>query len=260
MIDRAEKRTPADATQLYTNKAGIYGQHRPEYNPEAISTFQAAVGLPRCTIVLDTGSGTGLLTRHLLKHYETVYALEPSANMQAVAAAKLGEHPGFKPLTAPAERIPLSNQSVDLIAAGQAIHWFQPEAALVEFQRIAKPGAWLLLAYIKSRDEALNQALGTIFTEENGLMPLSEQPPSDLVPKSFYFAGGEFETQQFPHNHPETWECFLGGMATAAFAPNLDHPLYGNFIQAARKVFEQFSKDGILDWKIATEISYGCLE
>ena len=108
-------------------------------------------------------------------------------------------------------------------------------------------------------DEVLNQALSTIFTEENGLMPVSEQPPSDLAPKSFYFAAGEFETQQFPHSKPETWESFLGGIATAAFAPDKNHPRYGKFIQATRKVFERFSKDDILNWEIATEISYGTL-
>jgi len=248
-----------DSTQLYTQKAKIYAQHRPDYAPEAFAGFRAAIDLPRHVIVLDAGSGTGMLTRHLLGYFDTVYALEPSSEMQALAEAELGEHPGFKRLDSPAESIPLPSQSIDLIAAGQAIHWFQPEAALVEFQRITKPGGWLLLAHIKSMDEALNQALSTIFTEENGLMPLSEQPPSDLVPKSFYFAGGEFETKQFPHSKPETWESFLGGIGTAAFAPDQNHPRYGKFIQASRKVFERFSKDGILDWKIATEISYGRL-
>ncbi len=248
-----------DSTRLYTNKAVIYAQSRPDYAPEAFTAFQEVVKLPPQSVVLDVGSGTGMLTRHMLDHYETIYALEPTTEMRLIAEGDLNNHPGFHSLDGKAEDIPLPDHSVDLIAVGQAIHWFQPEMTLSEFQRIAKSETWLLLANIKSMDEALNQAIGKIFKEEYGCLPQNEHPPSNQVPDSYYFENGKYESMQFLHTSEESWERFLGGIGSAAYAPDIDHPLYSKFVQGARKVFEIFNQNNVLKWDIATIISFGQL-
>jgi len=248
-----------DPTRLYFNKASVYAISRPDYAPEALAAFQDLVMLPRQSIVLDVGSGTGMLTRHLLEHFETVYALEPNQAMRTIAERNLDNHPGFHSLDARAEQIPLPDHSVDLIAVGQAIHWFQPGATLAAFQRISKPQTWLLTAYIKSMDEAINQALDKLFTEENGCLPRDEHPPSNQVPESYYFSDGNYKTMQFHHTSEENWERFLGGIGSAAYAPDAGHPLYNKFIQVARTIFERFSQNNLLRWEIATEISFGHL-
>jgi ubiquinone/menaquinone biosynthesis C-methylase UbiE len=249
-----------DSTQLYSTKAQKYTRFRPDFNPEAIASFVEISGLRKDSVVADVGSGTGILTRHLLDHFDTVYAVEPNDAMRQVAEANLGENPGFSSLAAPAEKIPLPDDSIELITVGQAIHWFQPEPALAEFQRIAKPGAWLLLATITTLDEKLKDAVRGIFTEENGIPPKTQQTPSRDVPIRYFFANGEYKTRLFPHLHPETWESFLGGIGTASFAPDEGHPRYKNFKTAARQVFDRFSQNGILNWQIATEISCGFLK
>ena len=108
-------------------------------------------------------------------------------------------------------------------------------------------------------DEALNQALNTIFTADHGLLPQADQPPSDLVPKDIYFKEGKYTTTQFPYSRDEPWECFLGGIGSAAFAPDENNQAYPDFVEATRQVFNQFSKNGVLTWQIATEISFGYL-
>lgn len=259
MIEKYDPSVQRDPTRLYSNKARVYAQSRPDYAPEALEAFQNATRIPPHSVVLDVGSGTGLLTRHLLEYYDTVYALEPTPAMRRIAENDLGDQPGFHSLDARAEDIPLPEHSVDLITAGQAIHWFEPEPSLRAFQRAAKPQAWLLLARIKSMDEELNQAIGVVYSEEYGCLPQGEHPPSNLVPDSFYFADGGFDTLTFTHNHIETWECFLGGIASAAYAPDSDHPLYNRFVQATREIFDNFSKDDLLIWKIATVLRFGHL-
>jgi SAM-dependent methyltransferase len=245
--------------QLYSNKAVIYAKHRPDYAPEAFAAFQKITKLVRNSIVADVGSGTGMLTRHLLNHYNTVYAIEPTPEMRKLAEDLLGNQINFHSLDGRAENIPLPDNSVHLIAVGQAIHWFQPEKTLAEFQRIAKHRTWLLLTRINSLDNELNKAVKAIFTEENGLLHSSKQPPSNLVPLGYYFADGRFEVLHFPHSRLESWEGFLGGIGSAAYAPDKDHPLYPKFVQATRKVFNQFNQNGVKTWNIATEISYGYL-
>jgi ubiquinone/menaquinone biosynthesis C-methylase UbiE len=259
MNEKYEPFVKRDSTRLYSKKAIIYANSRPDYAPGAFTAFQNVAKLPRQSVVLDVGSGTGMLTRHLLHHFDTVYALEPTQEMRKVAEKDLNDHPGFHSLNGMAEDIPLPDHSVDLVTVGQAIHWFQPVAALAEFQRVAQPNTWLLLAHIKSLDETLNKAIGEIFKDEYGCLPLDEHPPSNQVPNSFYFADGKHDTLQFPHTSEESWERFLGGISSAAYAPDRAHPRYGKFVHAVREIFDDFSQRNLLKWKIATEISFGLL-
>ena len=133
-----------DATQLYANKALAYSQYRPDYSDEAIPVFQQVARLPFQSVVLDVGSGTGMLSRHLLQHFHLVYGLEPTKEMREIAEDNFADQSGFRSLNGRAEAIPLPDQSVDLITVGQAIHWFQPKRSLSEFQRVSKPKACLL--------------------------------------------------------------------------------------------------------------------
>lgn len=260
MTEPSETAPRLDSTQLYSNKAQKYADYRPDFHPAAIASFVEASGLTQTSTVADIGSGTGMLARHLLDHFERVYAVEPNEAMRLAAEANLGKWPGFHSLAGSAEKIPLAENSVDLITAGQAIHWFDPQKALAEFQRIARPGAWLLLAHIKSMDENLDAALASLWTEETGCVPKSRQPRALAVQFSDYFENGIYQRHQFLHTHPETWECFLGGLESASYAPDEDHPYYEDFVRVARQIFERFSQDRILNWHIATEISYGYLK
>lgn len=259
MTDPFLPHSKQDPTWLYSKKALTYAKNRPDYAPEAFKVFWDLVDLPPESAVIDVGSGTGMLTRHLMIYYAKVYALEPNQAMRAIAEREMGDQLGFYSLDARAETIPLPDQSVRLIAVGQAIHWFHPEETLREFQRIAQPKAWLLLAHIRSMDESLNQAMNEIYTERNGCLPHKQRPPSNQVENSYYFEDGQFETLQFHHISKENWKRFLGGISSAAYAPDEGHPLFARFVQAVRQTFDRFSKDNILTWKIATEISFGHL-
>ena len=230
MTDPLIPRSNQDPTRLYSKKALIYGKNRPDYAPEALKAFQDFVELPPESTVIDVGSGTGMLTRHLLIYYARVYALEPNQAMRAIAEREMGDQSGFHSLDARAETIPLPDHSVRLIAVGQAIHWFHPEDTLREFQRIAQPQAWLLLAHIRSMDEALNQAMNEIYTESNGCLPRNRRPPSNQVDNSYYFEEGKFKTLQFLHNSKENRERFLEGIASAAYAPDKEHPRFDRFV------------------------------
>jgi SAM-dependent methyltransferase len=251
--------TKSEAGRSYTNKAEIYARSRPNFDPDALASFVEISELPAETVVADIGAGTGRLTHHLLDHFQTVYAVEPSADMRQVAEAKLAERPGFHSIAATAEKIPLPANSVALIAAGQAIHWFEPEAARAEFQRIGTPKTKLLLTRIRSLDAELTTAIGPIFSADNRSISAVTPPGSEIEPRDFYFAPGTHQIRQFSQIFPETWEVFLGGLRSASFAPTPDQPQYVDFVRAAQQVFERFNNDGILTWQIATEIEFGTL-
>ena len=94
--------------------------------------------------MLDLGAGTGKLTRLLAARYATVTAVEPLDGMRAVLAAQV---PAARALAGTAEAIPLPGASVDAVFVAEAIHWFDPERAVVEIARVLRPGGGVAVLY-----------------------------------------------------------------------------------------------------------------
>jgi SAM-dependent methyltransferase len=128
---------PNPPWDVYTDRAALYAQFRLEYAPELVAEVAKITGLKPHHAVADMGSGTGKLAKHFLDRAARVYCVEPNQAMLAEARARLGVHPAFTAVPARAEASGLPDGSVHLITAGMSLDWFEPEAALVEFRRIA---------------------------------------------------------------------------------------------------------------------------
>ena len=102
------------------------------------------LGLDPGARVLDIGAGTGKLTRRLVSLGFDVVAVEPGAPMLDQLKTAV---PEAEALEAPAESIPLRDETVDAAFAGQAYHWFDRERALPELQRVIKTGGGLVLLW-----------------------------------------------------------------------------------------------------------------
>ena len=104
-------------------------------------------GLTSASRIADIGCGTGLLTRLFSEAEYSVTGVEPNAAMRAAAEASLSEFPKYVSIDACAEDTRLPDSSVDLITAAQAFHWFNPELARREFQRILRQPRWVALIW-----------------------------------------------------------------------------------------------------------------
>jgi SAM-dependent methyltransferase len=113
--------------------ADLYDQIRPTYPARAL---EWALGTAPKR-VLDLGAGTGILSRVLLALGHEVVAVEPDEGMRAKLRRTT---PGVTALDGRAEVIPLSDEDVDAVVAGQAYHWFDPEPAHREIARVIKSG------------------------------------------------------------------------------------------------------------------------
>jgi len=138
-----------DAASRFTGLAAGYDSARPAPPPDlpAFLVQWSGVATPD---VVDIGAGTGLSTMLWAGVAGQVTALEPSADMRAVLAAKAAAGPAgptrFTILDAVAERTGLPGASADIVTASTAMHWFDPERALPEVRRVLRPGG-LLVAY-----------------------------------------------------------------------------------------------------------------
>jgi SAM-dependent methyltransferase len=142
----------------FESVAADYERHRPEYPAEALRWAAEQLGLGDGSRVLDVGAGTGKLTRGLVALGYEVVAVEPGGPMLAQLRQAVPEAEAHE---APAEAIPLPDESVDAAFAGQAYHWFDRERALPELHRVVRTGLALLWNWWDERDP-LQQELGPI--------------------------------------------------------------------------------------------------
>jgi Methyltransferase domain len=98
----------------------------------------------RHTLCWDAGTGSGQAAGGLAGHFAEVVATDASADQIAHAAP----HPGVTYRVAPAENSGLDDASVDLVTAGQAVHWFDQKKFFDEVKRVAvRGGAIAVWAY-----------------------------------------------------------------------------------------------------------------
>lgn len=129
--------------------ADEYERTRPDYPPKLLDVLP----LRRDASVLDLGAGTGKLTRVLAARYQTVFAVEPLANMRALLERAV---PSATALPGSAERIPLDDASVDGVFAAQAFHWFDKPVALPEIVRVLRCHGVFAVVWNGPNDEAPN--------------------------------------------------------------------------------------------------------
>src|SRR5690606_2299048 len=90
--------------------------------------------------VVDLAAGTGKLTESLVSVVRDVLAVEPDSLMRGELERRL---PRVPVLDGTAEAIPLADESADVIFVGQALHWFDFDAALTEIARVLRPSGAL---------------------------------------------------------------------------------------------------------------------
>lgn len=136
-------------TGRFSERAEDYRRHRPDYPAGAIDAILAGLGDPAALIAADVGAGTGISSRQLAGRGVRVRAVEPNAEMRAVAEPDAR----VEFVEGTAEATGLGDASVDLVVSAQAFHWFRYAEALAEFHRILEPGGRLALMW-NNRDHA----------------------------------------------------------------------------------------------------------
>ena len=118
----------------FSGRAGDYARYRPDY-PRALFEFLARLAPGRGT-AWDCATGSGQAALGLAGSFDAVVATDASLNQIASAA----RHRRVHYAVAPAERAPLPSGSVALVAAAQALHWFDRARFWAEARRVLVPG------------------------------------------------------------------------------------------------------------------------
>lgn len=121
----------------FSKQSDIYAKYRPQY-PQELYAFLASQTVAHDK-VWDCGTGNGQAAIDLTKHYQEVFATDPSEQQIQHSTP----HPQVRYKVEKAEQPSLADQSVDLITVANAMHWFELDVFYAEAKRVLKKGGIL---------------------------------------------------------------------------------------------------------------------
>lgn len=231
-----------DNTNRFTGKAELYVQARPRYADVLFSYMKEDLQLREGSVVVDVGSGTGIMSDQLLSAGYVVYAVEPNEDMRKQAELQLGKCANFVSLQGEASKIPLEDASVDCVVAAQAFHWFDADAFRIECQRILRSDGFVLLVYnMRDMDNPLTKDLARLHVQfnptfhgfSNGLKE------SDLQ----HFFKGACEVKSWNNDQLMTKKSFIERVLSSSYSPREGDANYERFLEGIEQLFLQYVQD-----------------
>lgn len=250
-----------DPTQRFSTRVENYVKYRPGYPPEVIDTLREACGLTPAWPVADIGSGTGILTELLLRNGNHVFAVEPNAEMRQASERFLRGYPRFHSVTGRAEATTLADNSVDLIVAGQAFHWFDPGKARAEFVRVLHAIGWIMLVWNDRDSEStpFMQAYEQLLQSYAIDYPKVDHRQVDLRAVSAFYGPEGFQSRTFDYQQEFDFDGLRGRLESSSYAPEADHPDYQPMLATLHKIFQVYQSNNRVAFGYVTRMYYGRL-
>ncbi len=247
-----------DPTLRFSDRVSDYAAYRPGYPEEILGFLGRECGLSSGSVIADVGSGTGKLTELFLSNGNTVYAVEPNGPMRAQAEKLLSGRPGFRSVDGRAEATTLRDASVDMVTAGQAFHWFEPEAAAAEFRRILRGNGFAALIW-NDREPADSpffsayDAFLLVHSADYGETDRRNRMGPEVYERFF---GGGFGSAEFKNVQIRDFDNVLGGYLSASYAFTRDHPRFPEARQSLKEIFDEYAVGGRLAFPYRTRVVY----
>ena len=242
-----------DPKVRFSSRVENYIKYRPKYPQEVISFLKRKNILLNDSIIADIGSGTGILSEMFLKNGNNVYGVEPNKDMRNAAEKLLKNYANFISIDGSAEKTGLKENSIDLITAGQAFHWFDVKKTKEEFRRIIKPTGYIVLIWNNRR----KTAPGFPSDSEQLLLKYGKdykevQKTEENIENFF-----QYEREIFYNFQDLNLEQYKGRILSASYIPLEDDPNFEMMIRDFENLFNNYQQNGLIRLEYDTEIYYG---
>jgi ubiquinone/menaquinone biosynthesis C-methylase UbiE len=250
-----EKRFLLDPKVRFSSRVENYVKYRPSYPSEILHFLTKKHILSNNSVIADVGSGTGILSELFLKNGNVVYGIEPNVDMRSAGEKYLMNYPNFISINGSAEFSPLDDDSIDLITAGQAFHWFDVSKAKDEFQRILRPNGHLVLIWNTRKKK------GNPFWEAHEQFVQKYGTDYQEVRRGEKSVEGFFNCEKrVLYNFKDfNYEGFKGLILSASYIPLENNPGFVDMMQDLKNLFQQYQVNGIIRMEYDTEVFYGKL-
>jgi SAM-dependent methyltransferase len=159
--------SPLERRLAFGSVAELYGQVRPAYPGELVEQVVDSAQLEPGDRILDVGAGTGIASRQFAATGHSVVALEPSAEMAAVARAASRDCPTVSVVQAEFERWTVPATPFKLVISAQAWHWIDPAVRYARAREALTAGGALAVfwSHVDWRRAPLGPALDRAYHE-----------------------------------------------------------------------------------------------
>ena len=183
--------------------------------------------------------------------------------MRQAGERLLRGYPGFTSVEGTAEATTLADDSVDLVVAGQAFHWFDHRRARSEFERILRPPRRVALVWNERQlastpflaaYERLLQEYGTDYEQ---VRHRAAADAADTAALREFFAPHGYEMAAFTNRQVFDFEGLHGRLLSSSYAPVAGQPGHDAMLQALRSLFEEHQTDGVVTLEYDTRVYDG---
>jgi SAM-dependent methyltransferase len=248
------------ATTRFSDRVENYVRYRPGYPPEIIELLRADCELQPQHSIADIASGTGIFTRLLLENGNSVFAVEPNAEMRDAASHELKDYPRVMAIAGRAEATTLADSSVDFVTAAQAAHWFDLPRARAEFARILKPEGWCVLIWNERRTSStpfLRDYEQLLLTYGTDYKEVRHEKTTATINE--FFAPTRFEERVFNLTQRFDFAGLAGRLLSSSYAPLDGHPQHAPMMRELERIYNLYAQENRVEFEYDTRVFYGHL-
>jgi SAM-dependent methyltransferase len=251
---------PKSPTARFSDRVENYVRYRPGYPAEVLELLRAQCGLRPNHIVADIASGTGIFTRLLLENGNSVFAVEPNAEMREMGMHQLDAFDRLVSVAGTAEETTLRSASVDFVTSAQAAHWFDLALARAEFVRILRPEGWCVLLWNERRTAStpfLRDYENVLLTYGTDYKDVRHERTTAMIHE--FFAPTSYQERVFTLCQRFDYEGLAGRLLSSSYAPLEGHRSHTPMMQELQKLFRAHAKGGKVEFEYDTRVYYAQL-
>ena len=249
-----------DNRDRFTGRADYYARYRPGYPDGIVDVLREQAAWTPEAVVADIGAGTGISAELFLRHGNRVLAVEPNADMRAVAEGLRPAYPGLEVVDGSAEATGIPDRCADFVVAGTAFHWFDAARSRTEFARILKPGGWTVLmwntrqpdstAFLRAYEDLLVR-FGTDYRtrwggKDHGLESRMQSFFGDRIHRAFIENPQDLDL-----------EALRGRLLSSSYAPLESDPSYEPMLNALGEIFARYQRNGTVRFDYMSSVYWG---
>lgn len=245
------------STERFSNRVENYVKYRPGYPSEILQLFRDELNLQESSVMADIGSGTGISARLFLENGNQIFGVEPNEAMREASQDVLRSFPSFHAINGTAENTTLETDSIDIVMAAQAFHWFDKAKARAEFRRILHQTGFVALiwnerqvdsnAFLREYEQFLLE-FGTDYQEVR-----HEQVTKKMIRDFFQ---KDFREAAFQNSQIFDFEGLKGRLLSSSYIPSEEHPRFLEMIKELTLLFTKHQKNDTIEIKYDTRVFY----
>jgi len=201
------------------------------------------------------------LAEVFLENGNPVIAVEPNAAMREACEELRGEYQRLQCFDGTAEATGLPENSADLITVGQAMHWFNLDAARAEFTRILRPGGRCVVFYNhrRLRGDAFHEGYERILMEFGRDYRAVQGSHMTEDKLAAFFAPAQMRCASLPNHQDLTLEGLQGRVLSSSYMPQQGDAKYPAMMDAVDALFARHARDGAVQMEYECAVCWGRL-